>query len=393
MKIAIFTDVFLPKVDGIVTSLEQLILELDRQGHEVLVVAPSAKGGPKKLGKKAQILYLPSIPAFVYPDWRLGLLSLKLNKTFKDFSPDIVQIPTLANVGMMGIFLARAQSIPLVGVFHVNFMKPEYLQLLGIKRGTRFVESLGWKFAKLGYSPCVAIISPSESVKKELTMHNFPNPLFVCPNGLQVDTEATNLTAHNKFKKKWNIDPTKTFLYVGRLSKEKNVKTLVKVFHSVHAKDPDTKLLLVGDGPEREELEEMVRHLNLQKNILFAGEIKHDELFKLGIFKMARAFVSCSTSEVQPMSMIEALFYGLPIITSLSQGMVDLVENGKSGYLVKPNIVAGFATKMLKLINDEKVYALMSENSKKMSQRFTIEHTTTCYLSLFNKIIAGEKLD
>lgn len=386
MKIAIFTDVFLPKIDGVVTSLEQLILEFDRQGHEVLVFAPQTKGAPKKIGKRIQIFYLPSIPAFVYPEFRLGLLSPSLNKAFKSFHPDVVQIVTPANVGMMGVFLSKKYDVPVVGVFHGYFMKPEYLQIVGIKRGAKFVESIGWKFMKFVFNPCKILISPSESVKQDLVDHDVPNPIEICPNGLKTYTESFESSAHEKFKKKYKINPEETFLYVGRLSKEKSIDVLIKHFYDLHRSHSEARLLIVGDGPVKTELEHLVQLYDIENQVTFLGAIRHDELFRIGIFTLGCAFVTCSTSEVQPMSVIEAQMSGLPVIGMKSQGMIDLIQDGENGYLADPD-TDEYVEKMKAILSDKKKRKEMSKKSVEMSQKFTIENAAKCYISVFEKVM------
>ncbi len=386
MKIAIFTDVFVPKVDGVVTSLEQLVLEFDRQGHQVLVVAPRTRGGPKNMGENVQVFYVPSVPGIVYPDFRMGLLSLQLTKAIKEFSPEIIQIPTVANVGWMGVFVARMLNIPAVGVFHGYFMKPEYLQVIGIKRGARFIESIGWKYLRMMFGTCEAIVSPSGTVKQDLIDHGFTNPVIVCPNGIRINTEKFRARSFSSLRKKYAIDPDKTVLYVGRVSKEKNLEGLLSVFRIVAQSNRDAKLFIVGDGPFRPELEELSRSYHLEKQVIFTGEMKHDELFRLGIYKLAKVFVTCSTSEVQPMSMIEALFYGLPIVASISQGMDELVRDGWNGYLVSANKPQEYADKINLILNNKQTADSFSTNSLERAKNFTVQHSAESYLALFSKI-------
>lgn len=390
MKIVIFSDVFLPKIDGVVTSLEQLILQFDRMGHEVLLIAPAARGAPKKIGKRVQLFYLPSIPAYVYPGFRLGLLSPKLNKIFKQFQPDIVQIATPANVGLMGIFLAKRYHLPIVGVFHGYFMKPEYLQIVGITKGIRYIENLGWRFTKLVFGSSQVIISPAESVKKDLMTHGFTNQLVVCPNGLTIDESKFNESLHKKLLKRLNINPKKTFLYVGRLSKEKNLFQMLKVFYLLQQKVSDAQLLIVGGGPIQKELEHAVHLYDIKEKVTFLGEVRHDDLFRLGIFKMARAFLSCSTSEVLPMSIIEAMFYGLPIIASQSQGMVDLVEHDVNGYLIKPTGLRSYVKAMEEILFNDVKWKNFAKASLKKSKFFSSEYSAECYIKVFNDVISNQ---
>ncbi|MEO8581535.1 MAG: glycosyltransferase [Patescibacteria group bacterium] len=387
MKIAIFTDFFLPKVNGVVTSLEQLILELDRRGHEVLVITPAMKGAPKKMGSNIQLFYLPSIPAVIFPDTQFGLLSPRLNRVFGKFAPDVVEIATPANVGIIGIVLAKMHRVPIIGTFHGYFMKPEYLQVVGIKKGVKFVESVGWKYIEFIFRRCQRVISPSESVHQDLLAHNITTPIVVCPNGLNVDTNSFDLKKHNQILKKFHLDPKNTLLYVGRLSKEKSIEKLIQAFYLLQLKLPETRLLLVGDGPDRKNLEQLVHLYDIDKKVVFMGELPHDKLFTLGIFKFGRVFVTCSVSEVQPMSVIEASFYGLPVVAPYSPGMTDLIEDGKNGFLVNSKLIEEYVERLTTLLTKEKLYQQFSKHALKKSEQFTVKYSADRYLEVFEQVV------
>lgn len=391
MKIAVFSDFFLPAIDGIVTSLEQLVIEFGRQGHQVLLIAPHCKGAPKYIGENVEIFYLPSIPVVVHPTWHFSIISPQIIRRFKDFNPDVVQIATPANVGLMGIFLAKQNKVPLVGVFHTYFMKPEYLHWVIIKQGTKFIEQIGWKLMELVFKPCEIIISPAESVKEDLIKHGISRPLVVCNNGLHFAPEVEDTQLYGKFIQKYKIVPENTLLYIGRLSKEKNLINLIKIFYSLSLKKSDVRLLLVGDGPLREELETLVRLYDIEEKVIFVGEVKHDYLFKIGILKMAKLFVTSSTSEVQPMSIIEALFYGLPIVAYSSQGMTDLIDDKKNGFLIEPGNVEAFVGRIIQVLDEKELYSELSKNALKKASKFTVSNSAKSYLKVFREVLSTTK--
>lgn len=394
MRIAVFTDVFLPKVDGVVTSLEQLVLELDRQRHEVLVIAPQAEGAPKKMGTQVELCYLPSLPALVYPGLKVGLPSLKLRNTVKKFDPEVFLILTPLVIGRYGLFFSKRMKRPSVGIFHGYFMKPEYIQIIGIKKGVKHVEALGWAYARKFFDSCNVIISPSREVKEDIVAHKFKKPVVVCSNGIKIETKLTPEieTQLKRIQKEKGLNPDKTVLFTGRLSKEKNLEMLLRVFKQVVEKDFEAKLLIIGGGPIEEELKDQVLELQLQEQVVFWGEIMHQDLVDQQLVRLGTIFCTCSTSEVQPMSVIEAMLFGLPVVMPAVPAMRELVN--EQTCLVNPvDSIDAFSEKICQLLENKELRKKCSRASLKDSEKFKVEEAARQYLEVFEQEIKKASQD
>ncbi|MFN8372597.1 MAG: glycosyltransferase [Anaerolineae bacterium] len=391
MNIAIFTDVFLPKIDGIVTSTIELATEFARQGHQVLIIAPKSQGVPDALPeKKIRLLYVPSLPSFMYPEMRMGFLSLPTYRAIKHFQPEIIHIVSPSTLGLFGQFVSSRLKVPSVGVFHVNFMKPEYLEIVGIRRGVRQVEAVLWEYARIFFAASEAVISPSQGIKKDLLGHGFRESVKVCPNGIKIDTQLSERTAANlqRLRQQYRLAGDKTLIYVGRLSKEKALDRLLRVFKLVLAADADVRLLLFGDGPIKAELEAYAQELGIDHATVFWGQVEHQRLLDEQLFRLGKIFCTCSTSEVQPMSMIEAMCFGLPVIVPDNLAMQELIQG--NGFLVSPpDSEAHFCQKILTLLRDEALYQQLSTASLEASKYFRIEHSVTYYLEVFRDVVRG----
>ncbi len=388
MKIVIFSDVFLPKLDGVVMSAEQLILELDRLGHHVLVVAPKAKGVPTSMGKRVEFYYLPSIPSGIYPQIYAGFPSIGLGKALKKLDPEVFVLATPILVGHLGVFWAKKLKKPSIGVFHTYVMKPEYLQLVGLKPVARYVESPVWTIMRWFYDSCTMIISPSKLVKDDLLEHKFSRPIEICHNGIKVDTKLTSEVSKElkKIAEKKQIDPRKVIMYVGRISKEKNLEMLLRVFQLVSLKEPAARLLIIGAGPILDDLKRYAAELNIDKQVIFWGQIDHDELLAKQLFRLARVFCTCSTSEVQPMSMIEGMLFGVPMIVPAVPAMLDLIKG--NGFTINPpESEEQFSEKIVELLADDDLHQKFSLASERDSLRFSLEETVQQYLKVFSQAI------
>ncbi len=385
MKIAIFSDVFFPNVNGVVTSLAHLMEELSARGHHILLVVPSIEPRTPFVHKNVEVFYLPSVPAVLYPGVRTGLLSPRLLLKVKRFDPDVIHVVTPYTVGTMALLLSKLLGKPSIGIFHGYFMEPEYLKVVGITRGQKYVGSLIWQASKVFFDGCQVVVSPSEFVKTDLQKHGFKRPIVVCRNGLKPRHVKVSAKAQQEFKKKYHIQKDQVLMYVGRLSKEKNVETLLKVFAEVHKQLPAAQMVIVGGGPIKESLEQLAERLGVSKRVVFTGEIEHHLLLKSGAYELANVFVTCSTSEVQPMTIIEAMFAGLPLVIAKARGNIELVQG--NGALVSAQQPLAFATKIVSILSDPAYQAKLSAASRKLAEQYTVQATADQYLTAYEKAI------
>ncbi|NCQ66030.1 MAG: hypothetical protein COZ34_03140 [Candidatus Pacebacteria bacterium CG_4_10_14_3_um_filter_34_15] len=390
MKIAVFADMFLPHVDGVTNSLVHLTQEFVKQGHEVLVITPKAKGSKTVKLKGIKIIFLPSIPAVVYPELMLGMFSRELFSVLKKFSPDIVHIIGPGTVGSIGLFYSKLVNIKSVAAFHGYFMEPEYLRVWGIKnRGVGTVQKMLWSLAKTFYDRADVVVTPSSFVKNDLLGHDFSGPINVIRNAVNFLNVELYKEQQKDFIKKYSLSKSKIILYVGRVSLEKNIETLIKSFAIVIKKIPDSKLLIVGGGPDLKRLQKLVSDLNIKKQVIFSGELKNLDLVRKGIFKLAKVFVTASHSEVQPVSIIEAMNFGLPIVAAHSRGLVEMIHN--NGYLVDGDNADEFSDKISKILLDAKLQKEMSKSSIQLAKEYSIANSAKQHLELYRKLITEKK--
>lgn len=386
MRIAIFTDLFLPHVDGVTNSLVHLISQYKKLGHEVLVVTPKMNTSESISIDGVKIIFLPSISAVVYPEFMLGFFSSELFFFLKNFSPEIVHVIAPGPVGNIGLFYSKLANIKSVATFHGYFMEPEYLRIIGIKkRGVRIAQRVLWRLTKVFYDRANIVITPSKYVKKDLEAHNFIRPIKVIKNAVDFSGSTVNQLEKKLFLKKYKLEGKKVAIYIGRVSIEKNISLLISIVPELARRIPNFVLLIIGDGPDMKRLQAMVDDLKVRENVVFTGEIENSELITKGVFESAQVFVTASGSEVQPMSIIEAMTFGLPIVASKSKGLTEMVTN--NGFLVEHNDTKQYIEKISSVLNSERLQKRFSDNSIELSNEYSLEKTARDHLKIYSYLI------
>ena len=390
MKIAYFSDLFLPKIDGVVTSLINFSKELGKRGHQVLIFAPKQKGKLSFKEPNVEVFFLSSISLPVYPDLRLG--TGILSKTFekvKEFNPDLFHFQTPVTVGTQGVILAKTLDRPLVGTFHAFLTEKEYLEFIKIKKAVSPLKELFLSFQKFYYGACDVAITPCHNLRKELLKSGFKKPIKVIPNGVDLKKIVCfSEKEKTKLKEKMGLRD-KVVLHFGRLSGEKSIDVVFKSFRLVTEKESQASLLIIGDGPILKELKTLAKKLKISDRVKFTGAIGYDKLLSSGILSIADVFVTASKMESQGMVVVEAMASGLPIIGVKKAALPEVI--GKAGLLVKPDDSQDLAEKTLQVLKDKKLQTKTRKTSLKRAQKFSIEKSTDKLLKLYRELIKKKK--
>jgi glycosyltransferase involved in cell wall biosynthesis len=362
MKIAIFSDTFPPQVNGVANSVHQSAFALQALGHEVYVFTVSSKNNfelQKSIGNKYTIFSLPSLPAPVYAGERLGIpvgFSFKIIKTIK---PHVLHVHTPFSVGWEAVLMKQLFKIPLIGTHHTFY--DHYVKHL--KMDFFWMRKLSWKYTIAYYNQCDLVLSPSQSLAKQLINYGLKRNIKVVPNFIDVDffKPVSGMKERNKLKEYFGLN-NKLLIYMGRLSYEKSIDQILLAFKISLQDIKNLKLLLVGDGPEKKFLEKLAKNLGLEEKVLFLGFRYNNELVK--ILQAGDIFLTMSKSENMPLSVLEALATGLPVIAPDALGLPEIVINGYNGFLVTPDDYKGMSQKIIELIKNEKLRKKFSFNAR-----------------------------
>lgn len=350
IKIAIFSDCFVPQVNGIVTSLFNLAAGLADAGHSVFIVAPKyAKRHAEFEHPNVRVLRIPSAPALFYPEYRITLpFDLAIYATLRDQGVDVIHFEAPLTVALAGIAMARMLKVPVVGTFHTYIADPQYLSH-GFPTSKEF-QKLAWDYCNFYYNRCDLVTTPSGFTRKELIRHGCTRPISVISNG--IDTSMFDNSKADAFRTRHNLSGA-VLLFVGRMANEKNIEYLLNATQPVLRSFPDSKLILVGAGPQFHEVHALVHALGLAKSVLMLGNIEHSELVRSGLFGIADVFVTASETENQPMAILEAQANGIPCVGLSEKGIPDLIKDGINGFVVPNHDPAAFSRAVARILADD----------------------------------------
>ena len=380
MRIAMFTNTYLPMVGGVSISIHQFAEALRAQGHAVLIVAPEYDGQAED---EEHVVRVAALRNFNHSAFSIPLpVKFDLSSIVEDFAPDIIHAHHPFFLGDTALRMAGTLARPIVTTHHTHY--GQYLHYLPGDADwlAEFVDQLCIQHANL----CDAVIAPSRSVEAELKAGGVQVPIHIIPTGIdlaryqQGDRDA--LRARHGFTKQHVV-----LGHVGRLAPEKNLAFLARAFCSAMAARPETRCLIVGDGPTREEMESIFTAAGLMERTVFTGTLGGSEL--AGAYHAMDVFGFSSQSETQGIVVAEALAAGAPVVALSAPGVDDVVRDQENGRLLPEEDEAAFVAAIGWVI--EAGEALRAHVPSTI-RAFSIEATTAKLLALYETAIAaGER--
>ncbi|MCC5658917.1 glycosyltransferase family 1 protein [Nostoc sp. XA010] len=374
MRIALFTETFLPKVDGIVTRLRHTVDHLQRSGNQVLVIAPD--GGITE-HKGAKVYGVTGFPLPLYPELKMALPRPAIGYALEEFKPDIIHVVNPAVLGLSGIFYSKILKIPLVASYHTHL--PQYLQHYGLG----MLEGFLWELLKGAHNQAALNLCTSTVMVEELKAHGIER-VDLWQRG--VDTELfhpdlASVEMRSRLSK--NHPESPLLLYVGRLSAEKEIERIKPILEAI----PEARLALVGDGPHREALQ---KHF-AGTNTYFVGYLMGQELGSA--FASADAFIFPSRTETLGLVLLEAMAAGCPVVAARSGGIPDIVTDGVNGYLFEPTAdVQGAIAATVRLLEQKQQRDIIRQNARQEAESWGWPSATRQLLDYYQKVIFSEKL-
>jgi glycosyltransferase involved in cell wall biosynthesis len=341
MRIALFTETFLPKLDGIVSILCLALRHLRDQGHQALVIGPpdmpTEYAGARCVGAGG-----PRFP--LYPEVRMNLPRRRIGQALRAFRPDLVHVVNPVFLGPTGIAYARYRGLPLVASYHTDV--PGYARHYGYPWG----EPLLWTIFRALHNRADLNLVPSSAVLRQVRAHGFRRVRW-WRRGIDTERFRPGLRDAAMRERLSGGHPGDfVILYAGRIAKEKGVERL----RAPLAELPGVRLALVGGGPEFEQ----IRALYAGAPAVFTGFLDGDDLVRA--FASADALVFPSTNETFGLVALEAMACGLPVIASLAGGLVDILQDGVNALVYDPGDPASLAARIRQLQGSPELRARLS---------------------------------
>lgn len=309
MRIGIFTETYTPYISGLVTSEVMLKKALEKNGHEVYVVTANLESFKYEYNEQEKILRIPGIPTGIYDSRLTSIYPLQAVNKIKSWKLDVIHSQTEFAIGTFARLLAKQYNIPLVHTYHT--MYEDYIHYITKGYFKRSSKKLVEYFTKF-YCDTTAtelIVPTTKTYKLFKDKYHFEKNIHIIPTGIEVERfykeninkkEISNLRKQLKLSKKDFI-----ILFVGRLAEEKNIEFLITSEKELNKKYSNIKLLIVGDGPDKEKYELLSEKLNLQDKIIFTGKVSWDDMPYY--YHLANIFTSASKTETQGLTIIEAM--------------------------------------------------------------------------------------
>lgn len=370
MRIGIFTDTYTPDINGVVSSIVTLQEGLIELGHEVFVITTHANFISTKF--ENNILKLPGIEIKKIYGYVLTTPAhfLAYNHV-KSMNLDVIHVHTEFGVGIFGHIIGSMLKLPIVSTYHTTYEDyTHYVNIFNSKTVERLAKKTVMKLSRLYGSHCMAIVSPSDKTKEMLLRYQIETPIHVIPTGLNLD----------KFKKRYSVEDKKAFrikiggsendyiiTYVGRIAKEKSIDVVINGMKELVDINKNVKFLVVGAGPELEELQEQTERLKLTDYVIFFGKVANQLVPE--IYGLSDMFVSASLTETQGLTFIEALASGLPVFARKDDVLEELVFDQETGYyFANPKEFANRVDMYTKLSAEEK--SIIENNTQRVVEKF-----------------------
>ena len=372
MRIGIFSDTYIPQINGVSTSIEMLRKGLEEKGHKVYIVTVNPHG--LKYEYDENVLRIPGVPIGIF-DYRLtSVYPARAIKKIKSWRLDVIHSQTEFGIGTFARIISKQFNIPLVHTYHtmyedyIHYITKGYLK----KTSRKIVEYLTLFYCDSTATELIVPTKKTYDLFKD--KYKVKRNVHIIPTGIQIEKYSRDysLDKINNLKKILNINDEAVLIFVGRLGLEKSVDFLIENHKKINA-----KLLIIGDGPECENLKNLVKRLKLEDKVIFTGKVPLKDISLY--YKIGDIFVTASKTETQGLTVIEALASSLPVVAINDDSFIGPIKNEYNGYLF--NDKKEYVNYVNDLINDKNKLTRLSINAYESSLKFS------------NKVFAGKVLE
>ncbi len=388
MRIAIVTDTYFPRINGVSVSIDTFAEEYRKLGHEVFIIAPHFPGHKDK---DRRIIRIKSHYLFFDPEDRLSnplhpssLAVIKKRILSKNF--DVIHTQTPFALGIAAIDWAGKLKCPIVHTYHTLFESyVHYIKFLPKPMSV----SIARQVSKWYCNMMDMVVAPTPQIRNLLLKYGVKTPVKVIPTGIKSDSINPEkykeiLTRHPELR-----SCGKKLLYMGRIEKEKNLEMLLEAFKIVIDNIDGVKLVIAGGGSYLNEIKQKASQMSLSGDILFTGYFRSDE--RAVYINACDIFVFPSVTETQGLVVLEAMSGGLPVVGVNAMGVGEVMKGDIGGILTNNN-AKDFASAIIALIKKEKLYLAKKQEALLRSEEFSSTKMAVKMLSNFGGLIYRKKV-
>jgi len=387
MKILIASDLHYPTINGVASFGRNLARGLADLGHEVMVIAPSQTGKKsREIDGNHVIFRASSVPFPFYQNFRISPnASREIKKAIETFDPDVIHIQMVLWIGVAALKYGNKFGIPIVSTNHAmpeNLM--DNLKLLApVSRPINYIlKAYGARF----HSKADFVTLPTQAA---IDMFNADDkitvPMAAVSNGIDL-ARFTTSEAPTPLYKKFGLPQDQPIIsYIGRLDAEKHLSVLIRAFLRVIAVEPDTHLLVVGDGTDAHHLKHLVKDFGLQKSVTFTGRVSDEDLVLL--HKVAAVYCMPSPAELQSIATLEAMASGKPIVAVDAGALKELCQNERNGFLCERDNDEEIATRLLTILRDDALRQRFGKESLAIAKTHDLQTTLRRFEEIYSDLI------
>ena len=387
MRVGIFTDQYYPLISGVVTSIKMLKEGLESLGHEVFIFTSFDERTVTELIPDNVI----NIPGRSYPfknlkDYRYTFTHRRFIKIVKKYNLDIIHLQTEFNIAKIAKLAHKKLKLPVVHTMHTLWS--DYFKYVSPFFDKHFHKLMEKGLRVLFMNSCAKMseiqIVPTKKVYEQKKKYGLGKEIRIIPTGIELDRFYPNNLDKEKIKdlrKELKINNEFVFLYIGRTSEEKNIPTLLNSYAKANLKN--TKFLLVGGGPELEDLKDLARNLKIENDVIFTGLVEWNEIPYY--YQLGDVFLNASQSETQGLTYIEALASGLPLLVQKDECIDDVVVDYYNGLFFDGE--EELTKKMKEIVKAPDTLKTIKSNTLSSVENYSKEQFTKNILNIYNEAI------
>jgi len=380
VKIAMFTDSYLPTRDGVVTSLLLTKRELERMGHTVYVFAPDPVDPSDR---EEGVHYFRSIGFHRYSGYRIPLFPTDKCHILEGLDVDLIHVHGLMFQAVRGMLAGRALRKPVVLTFHT--MVTEAARFYNFTPFPEWVIQLGmWTYLRTILHRAEVVIAPTVAIKNELKRYApHIKRLEVIPTGVDLDRFNPRIDG-SEVRRRYGLEGKKVILHLGRIAWEKNIDLVVRGFALLSAHEPEARLLLVGEGPAKEHVRGLVKELGIEERVIFTGFVPDPELPQF--YAACDVLTLASKFETQGLVILEAMAVGKPVSGIRYRAVAELVREGENGELFEETPYS-WSQATLRLLRDPERYR---EGALAKAREFSVGQWATRLVDVYRYAIEAK---
>lgn len=391
MRIGLFTDTYPPYINGVSTSVYMLKKALEKKGHQVYVVAVSNSVVKYEFEENNHIIRIPGVPTGIY-DYRMSrVYPVKVINMIRKWKLDVIHSHTEFGVGTFARLFAKQFNIPLVHTYHT--MYEDYIHYITKgyfdKSSKKIVEYLTLFYCDKTATELIVPTKKTYDLFKE--KYHVNRNVHIIPTGIEVErfyVENVDQKRVESLKKQLKIQKDDfVIIFVGRLAQEKNVEFLIEVEKELVKKYANIKLMIVGDGPDKENYEKLAQKLKIEDNVIFTGKVPWEEI--PCYYQLASLFSTASTSETQGLTVIEAMAGGVTPVCMDDEAFRTVVTDGLNGKLFINKREC--KKQILELYENEKERVKFAHQARIQAEHCSSSHYAESVLEVYQRAIKNKK--